>query len=300
MKRSIATSSNRRTLKTTTARKSLVLALAVGFSTATMAQSNSPWLPIPSGGSISLTDVSQSGEAAYVMGGTLVPIVGITGGAATRYKRETIGLKVSYGVADMVSVDASIASGKVRVGNADNSSGLTDTVIGVNWRVLDEYEKRGLPTVTLRLAGIINGNYDGARLAALGKDASGYELSVLVGKQISPAFSVWGGVGIEDRSNGVPTATFFDVNAGFSPLPALSLTLGYSSKKYGGSLDIAGPGFSPAAFQRVREQRDTVRIGASYAIAGNHSIAVSLGKTVSGRNTVKDDRIIGLGYTFGF
>ena len=275
-------------------------ALAAGVPLTATAQSNSPWLPIPAGGSVSLSYVDQSGDAAYVMGGTLVPIVGITGGAATRYKRESLGLKVSYGLADMVSLDASIASGKAKVGKADNSSGLTDTVIGVNWRVLDEYEKRGLPTVTLRLVGIINGNYDGARLAALGKAASGYELSVLVGKQITPAFSVWGGLGVEDRSKGVPNATFFDLNAAYSPLPALSLSVGYSSKKYGGNLNIAGPGFTPAAFQRVNEQRDTMRLGAAYAITGNQSVALSLGKLVSGRNTVKDDRIIGLGYTFGF
>jgi hypothetical protein len=283
-----------------TKRSVLVTALVMAGSMTTMAQSNSPWLPIPGSGSLALSYVTQSGDSAYVMGGMDVPISAITSGAANKFKRDSLGLKVNYGVTDMVSVDASIGHGKARVGAADNSSGLTDTVIGVNVRVVDEYENRSAPTVTLRLAGIINGNYDGARLAALGKDANGYELSVLLGKEITPKFRLWGGISYEDRSRGVPSATAFDINAGYAATQALSLSVGYTSKKYGGSLNIAGPGFSPAAFQRVNEQRDTVRLGASYAIAGNQSVTLSFAKVTGGRNTVKDDRILGLGYTFGF
>jgi hypothetical protein len=277
-----------------------LIAFSVGVSTSAIAQSNVPWLPIPGSGSVGLSYVSQSGDSAYVMGGMDVPIVGITSGGATNYKRESLGLKLAYGATDSVAVDVSLAHSKVKVGGADNSSGLADTIVGVNWRVLDEYENRSAPTITLRLAGIINGNYEGARLAAIGKDASGYQISVLLGRQITPALSIWGGIGYEDRSRGVPNATFFDLNASYAVIPALSLSAGYTSKRYGGDLNIAGPGFSPARFQQVNEKRDTIRFGAAYSIASNQSLALSFGKLVSGRNTVKDDRIIGLGYTFGF
>ncbi len=289
-----------RTFARVTKLSALAAALAMTGSMTAAAQSNSPWLPIPGSGSVGVSYVTQSGDSAYVMGGIDVPISAITGGAASKFKRDSLGLKVAYGVADMVSVDASFGHSKVKAGAADSSSGLTDTVLGLNVRVLDEYANRSAPTVTLRLAGIINGNYEGARLAALGKDASGYELSLLLGKEITPQFRLWGGVSYEDRSRGVPSATAFDINAGYAVTQALSLSVGYTSKKYGGSLNIAGPGFSPAAFQRVNEQRDTVRLGASYAIAGNQSVALSFATVTGGRNTVKDDRILGLGYTFGF
>jgi hypothetical protein len=289
-----------RTFARATKLAALAAALAMTGSMAVAAQSNSPWLPIPGSGSVGLSYVTQSGDSAYVMGGMDVPISAITGGAASKFNRNSLGLKVAYGIADRVSVDASFGHAKVKAGAADSSSGLTDTVLGVNVRVLDEYENRSAPTVTLRLAGIINGNYDGARLAALGKDASGYELSLLLGKEITPKFRLWGGVSYEDRNRGVPSATAFDINAGYAVTQALSLSVGYTSKKYGGSLNIAGPGFSPAAFQRVNEQRDTIRLGGSYAIAGNQSVTLSFAKVTGGRNTVKDDRILGLGYTFGF
>jgi Putative MetA-pathway of phenol degradation len=274
--------------------------VVLGVSSIASAQSNSPWLPIPGTGSIGVSYVAQTGDSAYVMGDVEAPIAAITGGAATKYRRDSFGLKLAYGVSDSLSVDATFGHGKARVGAADRSSGLTDTTLAANWRVLDEYSNRSAPTITLRAAALLNGNYDGARLAALGKDASGYQLSVLVGRQITSTFGLWGSLGFEDRSRGIPNATFFDVNAAYSVVPALSLSLGYSSKRYGGGLNIAGPGFSPDRFQQVNEERSTVRLGASYSVTSNQSLALSLGKLVNGRNTVKDDRIIGVGYNYGF
>ena len=288
-------------LKNLTVTQSAVF-MAIGWcalSVSALAQSNAPWLPIPGSGSISAGYVNQSGDSAYI-GDQKLPIRTITGGAAERYKRDTISLKFAYGITDAVSVDAAVVHSKTSIGAADNSSGIADSVLGVNWRVLDEFERRSLPTITLRLTGILNGSYDGARLAGLGKDANGYGLSLLIGRQFTPRFSAWGGLGFEKRDNGVPTARFFDLNAAYGVLPKLTLSAGYTNKKFGGDLDIGGPGFTPAAFQKVKEERETVRVGASYALTGKQSIGLSLGQAIRGRNTVKDDRIIGANYSIGF
>lgn len=273
--------------------------LVAGLPALSQAQSNSPWLPIPGSGSIGLSYANQRADTAFI-GDKNLPISGITNGGARRYNRTAYGLSAGYGLTDAVSLDASIGEGSVKVGAADKSSGQTDTVLGANWRVLDEYESRGLPTVTLRAVAIISGGSDGGRLGALGKAASGYGLSVLVGKQLGSAFRVWGGLGLEDRNKGVPNAVFIDLNGAYSVTPQIALSVGYTSKKFGGKLDIGGPGFSPALFQNVREERETARLGVSYAIAGNQSISLNLGKVISGRNTVKDDLVAGLGYSYGF
>jgi hypothetical protein len=286
---------------TTRALAALVLITSFSASFSAHAQSNgSPWLPLPGGGGVTISGTNQSGDSAYVMGGMDVPISAITSGGASKYKRDNLGLKFNYGISDSLAVDVGLNHSQAKVGGADSSSGLGDSTIGVNYRVLDEYENRGVPTITLRAAAILGGNYDGARLAAIGKDASGYELAVLIGKQFTPQFSVWGSIGFEDRNRGIPNGTFFDLNLGYSPISNLALSLGYTTKKFGGNLDIAGPGFSPARFQQVNEERDTVRVGASYSFAGNQSVALQYGKLVRGRNTVKDDSILGLAYTFGF
>jgi hypothetical protein len=98
----------------------------------------------------------------------------------------------------------------------------------------------------------------------------------------------------------VPTARFFEVGARYRLAPQWSASLGYSNKKYGGSLDIGGPGFTPDRFQDVRAERGVIKLGAGYALAGNQGVALNLARVVSGRNTVKDDQVIGLSYTFAY
>lgn len=288
-----------RVIKTSVLRVAIIPAILLA-SAGVNAQSFSPWLPIPGSGSASVGYVSQSGDTAYVMGDTEAPISGITGGGANRYKRDALSINLGYGISDALSVDARLGYAEAQVGAADNSSGLDDVTVGLNWRVLDEYSNPDAPTVTLRVAGIVGGDYDGARLAAIGKDASGIQMAAIVGRQVTPALGLWGSVGFESRNRNVPTATFFDLNAAYSVTPALGVSVGYSNKRFGGDLDIAGPGFSPDLFQQVSEERATVRLGVSYAIAGNQSVSLNLGRLVSGSNTVKDDRIIGVGYSIGF
>jgi hypothetical protein len=277
-------------------------ALAVGLAiipAVSQAQSVSPWLPIPGSGTVSLGYVDQSADSAYI-GDQKLPVSAITSGGASKYKRSTFGVNFNYGLSDSLSIDATVARGNVKVGAADNSSGLTDTIIGLNWRVLDEYETRKAPTITLRLTAIINGDYDGAKLAALGKDASGIGLSAIIGRQFTSTLRAWGGVGYENRNNGVPDAISVDANIGYRVIPALDLTAGYASKQYDGKLDIGGAGFTPAAFQQVKEQRQVAKLGASFAIASNQTIGLGFAKVVSGRNTVKDDRIVSVNYSIGF
>ncbi len=278
--------------------KTILAMTCVGASSLAAAQSASPWLPIPQSGTVGVNYVSQNAKEAYI-GDKLLPLSGITGGGATNYKRQNVGVNFAYGITDAFSIDAAIARSKVKVGAADNDSGWADSKIAGNFRVLDEYTSRSAPTITLRGALIINGGSEAAKLAAISKAASGFEFSVLAGRQFNDAFRVWGGVGFEKRTD-IPRARFFDVNAAYTVLPGLSLSAGYTNKAYGGNLDIGGAGFSPAKFQQVREERSTARLGASYAIARNQSVALNFGKAIKGRNTVKDDRIIGLGYTVGF
>ncbi len=279
--------------------RTLLAAATLALPVAALAEGDSPWLPIPGAFSFSLNHAEQSAENAYI-GSTELPVSAITGGAASKYKRSTTSLRLDYGLSDSVSFDAAVGFGKVKVGAADSDSGRTDAVLGANWRVLDEFETPGLPTLTLRGAVILKGDYDGARLAALGNAQNGIELAVLLGKQITPAFALWGELGVQDRSGGVPNAIFFDLGARFRFAPQWSLSAGYGDKKYGGDLDIGGAGFTPARFQEVRAERGIARLGVGYAIAANHGVALNFARVLSGRNAVKDDQVIGLSYTAGF
>ena len=263
------------------------------------AESDSPWLPIPGQVLLSVGYSDQSGKDARI-GDTRVPISMVTGGAATKYARTTTSIRLDYGLSDSLAIDASIGRGSVKVGAADSDSGQVDSTLGLRWRLFDEFEDNSIPTFTLRAAGIIKGNYDGARLASLGKGANGYELAMILGKQLTSSFALWGEVGIQNRSDNVPNATFFEIGARYRFAPQWSASVGYSDKKFGGDLDIGGPGFSPARFQQVREERGVAKLGVAFAIAGNQTIALNYAKTTSGRNTVLDDQVLGISYTYAF
>ena len=279
--------------------RTLVISTLAALPLAAFAESDSPWLPIPNQASLSLNHTEQSGDNAYI-GSMQLPLSAITGGGASKYKRSTTSLRVDYGLSDSVALDATVGYGKVKVGAADNDSGQADSTLGLRWRVLDEFEDPALPTLTLRGAAIIKGSYQGARLASLGKGANGFEAAVVLGKQLTPAFALWAEVGGQKRSDDVPNATFVELGARYRFAPQWSASLGYSEKKFSGDLDIGGAGFSPARFQQVREERGVVKLGIGWAIAGNQGLALNLAKTTSGRNTVKDDQVVGLSYTYAF
>ena len=109
-----------------------------------LAESDSPWLPIPGQFSLGVNHTEQSGVDAYI-GATQLPLSAITGGGASNYKRATTSLRVDYGLSDSLAFDAAIGYAKVKVGAADSDSGMTDSTLGMRWRVLDEYENPALP-----------------------------------------------------------------------------------------------------------------------------------------------------------
>jgi hypothetical protein len=277
----------------------LLAATALTLPLAAWAEGTSPWLPIPGQLTLNLGYTQQSAKAAYI-GSTEVPLSAITSGAAQKYQRTTTTLRLGYGVSDALAVDLAVGSGQVKVGNADSDSGSQDSVLGLSWRALDEYASPGLPTLTLRVAAILKGSYDGQRLAAIGNHENGFEASILLGKQIMPIWSVWGELGVQNRSGQVPNANFYELGTRLRVAPGLSLSLGYASKKYSGNLDVGGTGFSPARFQEVKAERGVTKLGVAYAFAGNQAVALNLGQVSSGRNTPKDDRITGLSYTLAF
>ncbi len=275
------------------------MGVAVLLPTLASAEGASPWLPIPGQFSLSVIHTEQSGKNAYI-GSAKVPISAVTQGGANAFKRSTSSLRFDYGIFDSLSVDATLGYGQVKAGAADSDRGLSDSTVGLNWRVLDEYERPGWPTLTLRAAGIIAGNYDSARLAALGNGQSGLDLSVLVGKQLVPALAVWAEVGVQNRKGSVPNATYYELGTRVRFGGIWNASLAYANKQYGGTLDIGGPGFSPAAFQDVKAERSVVKLGTGVSFAQNQGVGLTLARVVAGRNTVKDDTAVSLAYTIGF
>ncbi len=280
--------------------KKLTLAGALilaGVSGSAFAEGTSPWLPIPGQLAVSFGFSDQSGDSAYI-GTDELDIDQITGGGADEFERQTSTVSFSYGITDSLAFDAVLAYAEVDSGRADSDKGLGDSLLGLSWRITDEYVQTDLPTITLRVGVIVNGDYDGARLASIGKDANAVEFAAIVGKSITPWLSLSAQAGVQDYDDDVPTYYFYELGAHFTPAPGWSIGLGYAEKEGDTDLDIGEPGFSPARFQEVAEERSMVKASVGYGF-GNQGIALLYNQVVDGRNTVEDDSI-GLSYTYAF
>ena len=263
-----------------------------------VAEGTSPWLPAPGQLALGIGHTQQTADTTYI-GEQKLSVSAITGGLADEYVVDTTSIQLSYGISDSLSLDAALSYAEVDAGATDSDTGLADSVIGIQWRVADEYLNPNLPSVALRAAAIISGDYESDRFAAIGKAANGVELAVIAGKQLSPIFSVWGEVGYQNRDSSVPDATYFNVNAGVSFTSTLSGSVGFSRKKYSGDLDIDDPEFT-GEFAETREERYIIKVGLNYAFAENQGLSFNLGKATAGRNGVKDDRIVSVAYSYGF
>lgn len=253
----------------------IALAVAMAFPMVAAAD-GSPWLPIPGSTQVSLEYVNQAGDEFNA--GTEKMML------PNKIKQDTTSLAVQYGLADHLAVDAKLSYVSSTFGDAKDSA-FGDAGVGVNWRVVDEFERSNLPTVTLRGAVIIDGNYSVGKVDAIGDGASGVELSVLAGKYLLPKLTVAGELGYRNRNNNVPADIWLSANVGYSINSMVGLSAGFTSTRSQGDLDIAGDGFTPERFPEVREDRDLVKVGASFAVNPRTSLNVSYGEVVSGRNT---------------
>lgn len=252
---------------------------------------NSVWLPAPGSGSVGLSYLSQDADRFYI-GGNLMSLPFGT------IKIKTTTLSAQYAVADGLALDAKIPFAR-RTSGIGSDSGTGDARVGVTWRFVDEYEKRGAPTVALRAGAIIAGNYQTQRPDSIGDGASGYEVSLLLGRYLTPTFGVRGEIGIRDRNRGVPNQTFVSVGADWRMTPALAATVGFTGTRNSGNLDIGGPGFTPLRFQQVAEKRNLISAGLSYSVTERISLNGNIGKVTSGRNTSKND-VYSLGAAYDF
>ena len=101
--------------------------------------------------------------------------------------QHTVSVGLEYGLLDDVALDLTLGYTRTSFSSVDDLDGLNDTTLGVRWRMFDEfrYDSPYIPTLTLRLGGIIEGSYDTVTTGAPnspGDGASGIETSLLFGK----------------------------------------------------------------------------------------------------------------------
>lgn len=275
-------------------RRFIAFLVAATLSAAVWAE-GSPWLPIPQSGSISVSHVYQDAEKFYRgKDRRRLPFGGI--------EQSTTWVTLNYGLTDSLALDAQGGHSEVETDNGMESDGMIDTTVGLTWRVVDEdISETGLPSIAVRVAGIIAGDYDTGMPQAIGDGGDGFEASLLAGKIFDGRFALSAEVGRRERNDNVPGETFLNIGAYLVATPKLALLAQYHKTMSDGDLDIGGPGFSPARFPETDEDIDRVSIGGSFNLTNQLSLGLNWFSILDGRNTADFDAILGtVTYTFDF
>jgi len=217
---------------------------------------------------------------------------------------------VEYGILDNLAADVTVGytttSSTETFGN-ESDDGLTDTLLGLRYRLLDENAPPCpySPTLSLRVGAVIPGTYDENQPFSVGDGAYAFESSLLLGKAFgSSGFGMYGDIGYRVRETPVPNDLFG--SAGFYQQIGGDVTLaaGYRHVQSLSGLDIGGPGFNPAlgsshGFPAVKEIVQLVEGAISYTDPGGRNYQLTVAKSVDGRNT-GDKWIVGFNVTFAF
>lgn len=273
----------------------LSTAAVVAFSPAAFANDISPWTPAEGSGEAEISYTRQEADELNA-GDTRAPL-------PRDLSQDNGSLAISYGITHRLAADVRIGYAKssflVDPGLAPEGGldGLTDVFVGLRFKALDETD--GAPvTVTLGVAGIIDGGYRTGALPAIGDGGSGGQVALALGRNIGPV-AISGDIGYRSRSNNVPDEIFGAVNASISPASGVSLYGSLSFADSTSGIDIGGPGFTPARFPEVEEDYKIWLLGASASLTDEVAANIGYGEKFDGRNTAQSKFFrIGLSYSF--
>lgn len=217
------------------------------------------------------------------------------------------GVSAQHGLCEDLALDLWVGYSVGSLGT-DERGGLSDTRLGLRYRVLDEFRSDdAVPTVSLRLGLVAPGAYTatGKSMIAPGDGAWAGEISVLFGKAwVDSGFGVYGDAGFrarlgttefDDPEQSVPHQMFASLGV-YSALPAdlyASLAIRHENTLGGG--EISGV----QHFSGLSKRTESLELGFGGAVAEGHSLNLHFGYVLAGKNVAK--KIVGgLGYTFSF
>ena len=266
-----------------------ILTLAL-LASAPFAQAQSAWIP-DAQQIIAVPAFTYSSFDEFWMGDTLVSPLKDADEALRQY---TGFVALEYGITSKIAFDATVGyaatSSTTVLGPGDE--GLMDTQIGLRYKLVDGDAQSSpwIPTVTVRLGGIIAGTYDANTPFSIGDGASGIEGSLLMAKEFGETgFGMFGGIGYRWRVDPVPADIFGNVGI-YQRIGGFTVSFTYWNTTSLDGLDIGGPGFNPGAgvdsgFPAVKEINQIVSGGIGYTDKGGRTYLVTIGNNIAGRNT---------------
>jgi len=235
-----------------------------------------PWLMSPGVTTIQLSYVTQSADELY-SGGTKAPL-------PDDLNQTTTWVDFAYGLADNMAIDARLGYSNFEFSPRQDESGATDALLGLTWRLRDELIHDAGPSVALRMGVTLAGDYTAGEINSIGDGASGAEVSLIVGKIITPTLSIAADAGYRYRDSDVDDELFASIRGFYSLTNQLHTSVGYSVVRANGDLDINDPEFR-MNFTELAEDADILEFSVAYQFARRYQVGLNYGQVVDGRNT---------------
>ena len=256
-----------------------------------------PWLGAPGSTSLSVSVIHQNADKLYAgTSETALP---------ADLEQQTYQINVSRVLSDNVAVDAALGYAESELDDSGpgraTDGGITDTRLGVLWRVNDEFLNAALPSIALRGVVTLAGDYNGSEIQAIGDEANGLEGSVIVGRIFAQRYAASAEVGYRWRDSSVDDEYFIALGLYAQFSPKWRGSLGYQMRDANGDTDINSDRFTASNddFRLVEEDNATLDVGIAYQLNPKVSASFNYGRVVDGRNTaISDIFALGLGYNF--
>ncbi len=258
----------------------------------------SPYLPAPGGGNLDFNYIHQESPVLRKGIGGKTPVR-----PWQQLTQNTYLLSGSYGVTDRFAIDARIGFSETDFQRLNSTiiqgtDGVSDTLIGIRYRVFDELENAPV-TVTFGASGIIQGLYAPTVIDSIGEGASGAQVGVSIGKLVTPKLALTAEIGGRFRFDTVPEEIFFSLGASYSVNSRVGIFASINHADSLGGVDVGGVGFRPGGFQNVEEDNNYADFGGSVRLWKGLSLTGSYGRRFLGKNTLQGGFFrTGLSYSF--
>ncbi len=262
----------------------MTLGLALTLTQACWAD-GTPWLAEPGNTQLIIAQVQQSADDIYKNRDSK-PLQDVT--PLSELVQDTTWLGVNYALDYDLALD-------FKTGYARNKeeTGLTDSSVGLSWRLVDEFiSYSNVPSTVLRAAVILQGDYQTGSPSALGDGADGLELSLIMGRFITPGLALSSEIGYRKRNSGVADDAFYKLAGYVLASPQLSLSLGYSHTNALEGINIGDAGFSDGDvtnFHKLEEDVELVDLGFSYNLLPKLNLGFNAARVIAGKNTTQSD-----------
>jgi hypothetical protein len=280
-------------------RRKAVFRLAIGATAALLlvgeARATSPWVPEPGDLQASASFAFETFDEYYSGDG----LEDFPPGYLNQYSTR---LFLDLGLWRDLAFDLSVGFTGTQSGSIPGDSGLDDTMLGLRWRAVDEFEfeQRWVPSLALRVGGIIAGTYDPDTFpAAAGVGGSGFEADVALGKLMGWGISAASEFAYRVRNNHVPDDWQTRVTLSKTFFELVSLELGVHHKESIDGIDVNDPGFTPQRSPELREIYTNLDVGLSVLDSRGVQYGLFYAYTLDGRNTGRKN-IVGASLSIPF